>query len=243
MFRRLFGCLFDVIATLAVIGGAWWAVGHWGPDFYQYLLQPRALQSWAGDSYHQWLNESSSGQSFSHWLSESQTGRKIGQWLDETLPEGQSTVTVSSAAGNYTGACPAVLSGHFTSPGAGRRIQLKVAVPGSTSAIQSQAILDSGAVQTAFPDQMLRKLGFTPISGPHQVGGVGSGSAVAYTYRIPYPLVSVSNHWIPLGKGSLTVEGIRNFDMVLIGPDVLENGVSLQTQGSNWSLTIPCQKS
>lgn len=136
--------------------------------------------------------------------------------------------------------CPPALTGRFSSAASGRRIALTVAVAGAQGTLSTPAILDSGASVTAFPDAFLRGLGFRPVAGPHRIGGVGRGGSVAYTYRIPYPLVDDGGQWVPLGAGTLAVEGIQGFDLALVGPDVLEAGVSLQTRGSEWTLTLPC---
>lgn len=143
------------------------------------------------------------------------------------------------AVGGFRQNC-GTLEGRFTSARTGKRILLQVAVQGPGGSKKMKAILDSGATKTAFPDSFLREVGHEPISRAHRIEGVGSGAAVAYTYRIPFPKVAVGEKLLPMGTGTLDVEGIKDFDLALIGVDVLERGVSLSTNGSHWTLTLPC---
>lgn len=144
--------------------------------------------------------------------------------------------------------CPPAITGQITSPSSGNRIPLQIALVGPQQTVQFNAILDTGADQTTFPENELQQAGFTSFaSGP--VSGVVPGAQTqAYAFRVPANDIEVwdssNNEYVPLGYGTIVVWGIPDSGSnpvdSLIGPDMLRLGASLSVQGSNWTLTPPC---
>lgn len=138
--------------------------------------------------------------------------------------------------------CPAPLSGRITSAWSGRRIAFPVGVLGPSRWGTREAVLDTGAALTVFPDAWLRELGFQPV-GSASVAGVGAGPSQAFAYDIPYPTIGrLTGGWVNLGPGTLRVYGVPGFDMILLGPQLMqESRLALATSGDHWTITFPCR--
>ena len=143
--------------------------------------------------------------------------------------------------------CPPAITGEMTSSATGNRIPLQIDLVGPSQTVSFNAILDTGAAQTVFPDSVLRQAGFTPFTSS-SIGGVVPGAeAPANAYKVPANDIEVfdngDDEYVPLGYGTLLVWGVTGSGASvdsLIGPDVLRLGASLSTQGSSWTLTPPC---
>jgi|GEM_PF-4381661 len=159
-----------------------------------------------------------------------------GRWVLES-----GTATLTAAPGS---SCPAALVGTITPVLTGNRIELTIDFTGPAGTRSGMGVmLDTGGVQSYFPNSLLQSLGYRPFL-PTLLSGIVPGAiATADLYRIPASAITVDDHgrFVPLATGTLTVEGIAQGAISGLGPDILKQGAKLTTAGSQWTLTPPCQ--
>lgn len=140
--------------------------------------------------------------------------------------------------------CPAPLTGSITPGLAGNRIALQVNLSGPTGTRSGMGvILDTGGVQTTFPDAVLRSLGFTPFPLAAGIRGVVPGAAgSAYLYHMPGSALTVDDggRAVPVATGTLSVWGIVGGADSALGPDILKHGAQFSSANGRWTLTPPC---
>lgn len=150
----------------------------------------------------------------------------------------------ATLASGPTATCPAPLTGTITPGAAGRRIALRVNVSGPNGTRAGVPVmLDTGGVDTTFPDAFLRGLGYHPSSRATGISGIVPGaSGTAYLYRLPGSALTVSDggRSVPVATGTLTVWGIVHGTDYALGPDILQHGAHLSVVRGGWSLTPPC---
>lgn len=159
----------------------------------------------------------------------------IGKWAAES---GTATLT---RGGNPT--CPPALTGTITSQLVGNRILLQVELSGPAGTRGGlHVMLDTGGVDTIFPDSLLRQLGYRPFGSEPGSGVVPGATTTDYLYHVPGSAIRVLDHgsYVPLATGTLTVIGIPGGTDYGLGPDILKHGAKLSTSGSRWTLTPPC---
>ncbi|MDA8335965.1 MAG: stalk domain-containing protein [Peptococcaceae bacterium] len=118
-------------------------------------------------------------------------------------------------------------------------VNVEISGPGGATA-QVRAILDTGASMSLFPEDVLRSLGYQPVSGYEQGQATPAiGGPVAFTlYRINYPLVRQGEAWVPLGQGQVYAGGVAGANESLIGDDILSRD-DLTLKDGTWTLTVP----
>ena len=158
-----------------------------------------------------------------------------GKWVLES-----GTANLTAAPG---GNCPAALTGSITSALTGNRIDLAITLSGPAGSRPGvNVILDTGGIQSFFPDDVLRSLGYEPFL-PWAAGGIVPGATgPANLYHVPGSAITVQDggRQVPLATGTLTVMGVVNGDFYGLGPDILKQGAKLTTAGDRWTLTPPC---
>ncbi|MCY0886499.1 MAG: hypothetical protein OWV35_11600 [Firmicutes bacterium] len=164
------------------------------------------------------------------------SGRWVARSVALTLPGTPEPATRGS------GACPPPVSGRFTSPAEGNRIPLTLILDGPAATETLPVFLDTGGVNSILPQSVLQAAGFQPV-GVTSLGGVVPGAtSTAYRYRIPGRDLEVLDQGqpVPLARGTLTVMGVPDLALAVVGPDVLTHGAAFSTNGSSWTLTPPC---
>jgi len=160
-----------------------------------------------------------------------------GKWVMES-----GTATLSAARGAN---CPGALTGSTSPALTGNRINLTITLSGPAGTRPDLGvILDTGGVQSFFPDTLLRALGYSPLL-PMLAGGIVPGAVAAVNlYRIPASAITVEDggRYVPLATGTLTVMGVVNGGGIDygLGPDVLKQGAKLTTADGRWTLTPLC---
>ena len=141
--------------------------------------------------------------------------------------------------------CPKPVTGTITPGPAGNRIALRVNLAGPTGVRSGlQVILDTGGVDTTFPNAVLRGLGYKPSPVPRGFGGAVPGSVGRlYLYRIPASAVTVRDQgaFVPVATGTLTVWGMVHGSDYALGPDILKHGAQFASANGRWALTPPCR--
>jgi hypothetical protein len=161
-----------------------------------------------------------------------------GKWV---LNSGTATLTAAPGAN-----CPAALTGSITPALTGNRISLTITLSGPAATRPGLGVmLDTGGVQSFFPDALLRGLGYRPFL-PTLSGGIVPGAVgAANLYRIPASAITVDDGGrnVPLATGTLTVMGVVNGGGIDygLGPDILKQGAKLTTADGRWTLTPPCR--
>lgn len=156
---------------------------------------------------------------------------------------GNAACAALAAAQNGSNACPSPFSGQIS--GSENRIPLQIEIAGPNGTEQENAILDTGAATTVLPDSDLQTSGFTS-SGTEEIT-VGGWSGTVNVYSLPAAdlLVLDDGRYVPLATGTLSVVGAPPATFVggipiLIGPNVLQQGAQVSTNGSTWTLAPGC---
>ncbi len=136
--------------------------------------------------------------------------------------------------------CPPVI-GTITAGALGRRILLNIRLWGPKSHPPATVILDTGGIGIDLPHAMLQQAGFTPDGAATEVFPLVNRAPFPVTiYHIPYPRILSGGSWVPIGNGTVTVDGTPPGVPSLIGPVALKAGARLTTSGASWSLTPAC---
>lgn len=158
-----------------------------------------------------------------------------GRWVLES----GSTTLIAAPGSN----CPAAITGAITPAVAGNRIQLTVNLSGPAG-IRTDlgVILDTGGVETTFPQVLLSALGYHPFLPLFFTGTVPGAIGTGGLYHVPASALTVDEggRYVPLATGELTVWGMANGSDYALGPDILKQGARFTTTGTRWSLTPPC---
>lgn len=77
--------------------------------------------------------------------------------------------------------------------------------------------------------------GFEPVGH----GDLPSGHLGGITTALPDALLG---GWTVLGGDSMRVRGVVGFDLVLLGPELMQDGkIALSTSGCDWTVSFPCR--
>ena len=146
---------------------------------------------------------------------------------------------------SYLYGCPLPISGHLTF--LTNRIPVTLRLFGPNGNFQDiNAMIDTGASETTFPDQMLENLGYSPLVASEVSGVVPGAQAQANLYRINGDAIQIQDggHYVPLGNGSVAVTGVIGGGSLvdtLLGPDLFAaGGASVNLTGNTWTITPPC---
>lgn len=137
--------------------------------------------------------------------------------------------------------CPPPLTGTVTAT----RIFVTIRVNGPTGSATMPAIIDTGGAQGWMDAGLLNRLGYSPLPGSRfdAAGYLGAPpGTVGYLYRIAYPDILDHGRFVPLGHGTVLVEGIEGLSRwnpdAGLGPDQLQQA-SFALNGTAWTLSWP----
>jgi hypothetical protein len=158
---------------------------------------------------------------------------------------GRDSNDANAQAEDFLNGCPQPLSGKLTL--LGNRIPMEVWLQGpngSGGTELSGAFVDTGAATTTLPDSVLQELGYTPVGYTTISGVVNGASSGANIYRVPGDAFEVyetgQGEWVPLSTGTITVDGVIDSSMELLGPELFRNGASLSLNDRIWVITPVC---
>ena len=139
------------------------------------------------------------------------------------------------------GGCPGPVTGTISGPG--NRLPLTVRIVGPAGSREIAAILDTGGVDTQLPNADMLAVGLRPTTETSASWPLVQSRPVReWTYTAAYPEIYDNGAWVPLGFGTTTIHGadVPAGVSPLVGPDMLQAGTRLATDGRTFTLTPPC---
>lgn len=153
-----------------------------------------------------------------------------GRWVPETT-----TVELIPSS------CPPPLTGAVT----GTRISVTIRLTGPAGSATVPGMIDTGGADGWFDAGLLNRLGYSPLPGSRfdASGYLGAPpGTVGYLYRIAYPDILDHGRFVPLGSGTVVVEGVQGLSHwspdAGLGPPQLQQA-SFALNGLSWTLSWP----
>ena len=156
-----------------------------------------------------------------------------GKWVPQTTQ-----VTLVSST------CPPPVTGQVVDT----RIRVTVQLTGPAGSETIPAIVDTGGANGWFDAGLLAQLGFKPEPGSsfNASGYLGAPpGTTGQMYRVPFPAILDQGRFVPLGKGTIAVQGIPglaswagSLGQAGLGPVELTQ-VHFENVGSTWEINWP----